>query len=73
MGKHRHKPKGRKPDGISDEFEPEYSKPWNEPTFVVSNRKEVTDVALGTNKIRKLASNWHESGEPFLSDHGYIL
>jgi hypothetical protein len=34
------------------------------PTFVVSNRKEVTDLTLGTNKLVNLVSNWHVSDEP---------
>jgi hypothetical protein len=31
----------------------------NEPTFVVYDRKEVTDLTIGTNKIGSLVSNWH--------------
>jgi hypothetical protein len=41
----------------------------NEPTFVVSNRKEVIDLTLGTNEISNLVSNWHLSEETSLSDH----
>ncbi|PNF28303.1 hypothetical protein B7P43_G05453 [Cryptotermes secundus] len=44
----------------------------NQPTFVVCNRKEVTDLTLGTNNIGNLVSNWHVSDEPSLSDHRYI-
>jgi hypothetical protein len=44
----------------------------NDPTFVVSNRKEVIDLTLGTNKIANLVSNWHVSDETSLSDHRYI-
>jgi hypothetical protein len=44
----------------------------NEPTFMVSNRKEVIDLTLGTNKIANLVSNWHVSDETSLSDHRYI-
>jgi hypothetical protein len=44
----------------------------NEPIFVVSSKKDVIDLTLGTNKIRNLVSNWHVFGEPSLSDHGYI-
>jgi hypothetical protein len=44
----------------------------NEPTTVVCNRKEVTDLTHGTNKIVNLVSNWHVSHEPSLSDHRYI-
>jgi hypothetical protein len=29
-------------------------------------------LTLGTNKIGDLASNWHVSDEPSLSDHRYI-
>jgi hypothetical protein len=29
----------------------------NEPTFVFSNRKEVTDLTLGTNTIEDLVTN----------------
>jgi hypothetical protein len=35
----------------------------NEHTFVVCNRKEFTDLTLGTNKIGKLVSNCHVSDE----------
>ena len=45
----------------------------NEPTFVVSNRQEVTDLTLWTDKIGQLLSNWHVSDETSLSDHRYIL
>jgi hypothetical protein len=43
----------------------------NEPTFVVCNKKEVTDLTLGTNKIVNLVGNWHVFNEPSLSDHRY--
>jgi hypothetical protein len=33
----------------------------NEPTFVISNRKEVIDLTLGTDKIGDLVTNWHIS------------
>jgi hypothetical protein len=33
----------------------------NKPTYVVCNRKKVTDLKLGTNKIGNLVSNWHVS------------
>jgi hypothetical protein len=45
----------------------------NEPTFVVSNRQEVIDLTLGTDKIGDLVSNWHASDETSLSDNRYIL
>jgi hypothetical protein len=41
----------------------------NKPTFVISNRKEVTDLTLGTDKIGDLVTNWHVSDEISLSDH----
>jgi hypothetical protein len=41
-------------------------------TFVVCNRKEVTDLTLRTIKIGDLANKWHVSDEPPLSDHRYI-
>ncbi|PNF43884.1 hypothetical protein B7P43_G02776, partial [Cryptotermes secundus] len=44
----------------------------NEPTFMVFNRKEVTDLTLGTNNIGNLVSNWHVSDEPSLSDRRYM-
>jgi hypothetical protein len=42
------------------------------PTSVVCNRKEVTDLTLGTNKTGNPVSNWHVSGGVSLSDHMYI-
>jgi hypothetical protein len=42
------------------------------PTFVVCNRKEFTDLTLGTNRIANLVCNWHVSDEQSLSDHRYI-
>jgi hypothetical protein len=39
---------------------------------VVSNRKEVIDLTLGTNEIANLVGNWHVSDEVSLSDHRYI-
>lgn len=41
----------------------------NKPTFVISNRKEVTDLTLVSDKIVDLVSNWHVSDELCLSDH----
>jgi hypothetical protein len=41
------------------------------PTFVVSNRQEVIDLTLGTNKVVDLVSDWHVSDEASLSDHRY--
>jgi hypothetical protein len=45
----------------------------NKPTSVISNRKEVINLTLGTNKIGDLATNWHVSDEISLSDHRYIV
>jgi hypothetical protein len=45
----------------------------NERTFVISNRKEVIDLTLGTDKIGDLVTNWHVSNEISLSDHTYIV
>jgi len=44
----------------------------NEPTFVI-NRKEVIHLTLGTDKIEDLVTNWHVSGEIFLSDNRYTV
>jgi hypothetical protein len=35
--------------------------PGNEPTFVISNRREVTDFTLGTDWIGNLVRSWHVS------------
>jgi hypothetical protein len=45
----------------------------NEPTFVISNRKEVIELTLGTDKIGDLVTNWHVSDEISMSDHRYIV
>jgi hypothetical protein len=37
----------------------------NESTFALSNRKEVIDLTLGTDKIGNLATNWHVSDQIF--------
>jgi hypothetical protein len=42
------------------------------PTFVVSNRKGVIDLILGTKEIANLICNWHVSDETSLSDQRYI-
>jgi hypothetical protein len=42
----------------------------NEPTFVVCNWKEVTDLTLGRNKIVNLVSTWHVCDELSLSTTG---
>jgi hypothetical protein len=51
----------------------EYLVSSNELTFVISNRREVIDLTLGTNWIENQVRNWHVSDEPSLSDHRYIL
>jgi hypothetical protein len=43
------------------------------PNFIISNRKEVINLTLGTDKIRDLVTNWHVSDEISLSDHRYIV
>jgi hypothetical protein len=45
----------------------------NEPTFVISNRKEVIHLTLGTDKVGDLVTNWHASNVISLSDHRYIV
>jgi hypothetical protein len=45
----------------------------NEPTFVISNRKGVLDLTLGTDKSGDLVTNWHVSDEISLSDHRYTV
>jgi hypothetical protein len=45
----------------------------NEPTFVLSNRKEVIDLTLWTDKIGDLVTNRHVSDEISLSDYRYIV
>ena len=44
-----------------------------QPTFVISNRKEATDLTLGTDKTGDLVANGHESDAISLSDHKYIV
>jgi len=43
----------------------------NDPTFVISKRKEIRDFTLRTDKIWDLETNWHVSDEPSFSDHRY--
>jgi methionine synthase II (cobalamin-independent) len=45
----------------------------NEPTSAVSNRKEVIDLTLGTDKIGDLVTNWHVCDEISFSHHRYIV
>ena len=44
----------------------------NEPTFVITNRKEVTDLTLRTDKKGDPVINWHVPDEISLSDHRYL-
>lgn len=44
----------------------------NKPTFVISNREEVIDLTLGSNKLWNLITNWHVSDDLSFSDHRYI-
>jgi hypothetical protein len=41
--------------------------------LVTSNRKEVTDLKLGTNKVGNLVTNWCVSYEICLSYHIYTV
>ena len=43
-----------------------------EPSFVITNRKEVIDLTLGTDKKGDLLINWYVPDEISLSDHRYI-
>jgi hypothetical protein len=45
----------------------------NEPTFMVSNGREVIDLTLGTDWMGNLVRNCHVSDEPSLSDQRYVL
>lgn len=45
----------------------------NRPTFMVSNREEVLDITLCSNRISHELTNWHVSDEESLSDHRYIF
>jgi hypothetical protein len=45
----------------------------NEPTSVMSNRKKVIDLTLGTDKIGDLVTTWHIPDEISLSGHRYIV
>jgi len=45
----------------------------NRPTFVCSNREEVLDITLCSNRISHELENWHVSDEVSLSDHSYIF
>jgi hypothetical protein len=44
----------------------------NVPTFISSNRMEITDLTLGTDKIQDLVPNWQVSDE-ISSQHRYTL
>jgi len=45
----------------------------NEPTFVIRNSKELIDLALCTDKMGELVTNWNVSDEISLSDHKYRI
>jgi hypothetical protein len=45
----------------------------NRPNFVISNRKEITDLILVTDKIGDLVTNWHVTDEISLSHHRYTV
>jgi hypothetical protein len=44
----------------------------NEPSFVFSNRKDIIDLAIGTENLREVVTNRHVSDEISLSHHTYI-
>ena len=44
----------------------------NRPTFVTSNRQEVTDITIATIYIGNLIKDWHVTEEVSCSDHRYI-
>lgn len=69
MGEHRHQSMKTILNGI---FGKHKLNKGNEPTLVINNRKEVTDLTLGTDKIGYLVINWHVSNEISLSVYRYI-
>jgi hypothetical protein len=44
----------------------------NRPTFVISNKQEVTDIKNANFYVGNLIKNWHASEEVSCSDHRYI-
>ena len=44
-----------------------------EATFVISNRKAVINLTLGTDNIGDVVTNWHVSDESASSDHRYTV
>jgi hypothetical protein len=72
MGEHGHQSTRTVLNGILVSTNLSILNKGNEPTFVISNRKEVIDLTLGTVKIGDLVTNWHVSDEISLSDHRYI-
>lgn len=44
----------------------------DDPTFVTSNRREVLDITITTNFVKKKICNWKVSTDPSSSDHQYI-
>jgi len=67
MGEQEHK-STRMPNGILSTNLNILNK-GNEPTVIINNRKEVTELTLVTDKTADLVSNWHVSDEISLSDH----
>jgi len=45
----------------------------NEPTLVIRNSEELIDLALCTDKMGDLVTNWHVSDKLSLSDHKYRI
>jgi hypothetical protein len=43
------------------------------PLLFTSNRKEVIDLTLGTDKVGDLVTNWHVCDEISMSVHRYIV
>lgn len=67
MGEQEHK-STRMPNGIlSTNFN--ILNKGNEPIFIISDRKEVTQLTLVTNKTADMVNIWHVSDEISLSDH----
>ena len=44
----------------------------NRPTFVTSNRQEVTDIMIATLYAGNFTKDWHVAEEVSCSDHRYI-
>lgn len=71
MGEQEHK-STRMPNGIlSTNFN--ILNKGNEPIFIISDRKEVTQLTLVTNKTADMVNIWHVSDEISLSDRRYTV